>query len=79
MTADWIIAEADRLIELHNSESTTDTYAREWAGSARYHAKASQTHLTLAAKDLALAEVAHKGYGDVDTIADRILNGVSTS
>jgi len=78
MTADWIIAEADRLIGLHDGPNYTDRLVRKNAGRARLQALEARSRLQWAVKALAYAEVAHKGYGDVDTIADRILNGVSS-
>lgn len=80
MTADWIIAEADRLIAAHPSDgnSWADITVRAEAGYARVYALGAKWRLVDAANYLARAEVAHKGYGDVDAIADRILNGVSS-
>jgi len=77
MTADWIIAEADRLIGLpHKRQPEGEAW---WSHAATARRFAYRGRHETAAWWLARAEVTHKGYGDVDTIADRILNGVSTS
>jgi len=79
MTADWIISEADRLLSEHAGDLTgRGVKARLYASDARRFALAAIARLDEAAYALAKAEVSHRGEGDADTIAERILNGVSS-